>query len=85
MADELSAAVVRELLAALDEPGEINSGLVLHVRAQLQEALDALEAAPATTPVAKLDERRRMPTLGVPLAALEGAPDDEPPIPPSAL
>lgn len=84
MAEANSAAVLREILAALDDPGEINSGLADHIRSRVQDALDVLESA-AETPVATLDDRRRMPTLGVPLAALDGAPDDDPPLPPGAL
>lgn len=84
MAEANSAAVLRELLAALDEPGEINPGLAEHVRSRVNEALDVLEAA-ANPPVATLDDRRRMPTMGMPIAAISGAPDDEPPIPPAAI
>jgi hypothetical protein len=84
MAEANSAAVLREILAALDDPGEINTGLAEHIRSQVQDALDVLEAA-AETPVATLDDRPRMPTAGLPIAAISGAPDDEPPVPPAAL
>ncbi|NQX10871.1 hypothetical protein HQQ80_04460 [Microbacteriaceae bacterium VKM Ac-2855] len=80
MAENDNAAVLREILAALDEPGGIHPGLADSVRARVRETLDTEEA-----PAPRLEDRNRMPTLGVPLAAINGAPDDDPPLPPAAL
>jgi len=69
-----SRRVLRELISALAEPGDVNPGLAAHVVAQSHELLgDSV-----------VELRPRMPTLLFPRSAVFEVPD-APPLPPGAL
>lgn len=69
-----SRRVLRELIAALAEPGDVNPGLAAHVVAHSHELLGDTV----------VELRPRMPTLLFPRSAVFEAPD-APPLPPGAL
>lgn len=70
--------VLRDLIAAFEEPGDVHVGLASRVVIAARELLDAAD------PVVDLPQRTRMPTRAYPRSAVVDEPDG-PPVPPAAL
>lgn len=85
-------ATIDAVLSALDDPGTIDPGLAKLVSDNLARlrahtggiVRDGLSGDDATSPEDELAARRQ-PTASWPMSAVEGAPDDQPPVPPAAL
>ncbi|WP_146082107.1 hypothetical protein [Rathayibacter sp. AY1A3] len=69
--------VLRELVAAFEDPGAVHPALARQVRSAARELLGASEREPLLL-------RVRMPTLMVPRSVVDEVPDP-PPVPPAAL